>query len=99
MPDERQDSIRQGIQAPDESIEGQRAAELRRRSAATGPEIGGAMGGTSDSDSAGDEAHANAAQAAAAAREADEAKRAKPLPQKTRPASGTRKDVDDPRGI
>ena len=61
MPDERMDSIRQGIGAPAESPEGQAAAEERRRLAAEGPEIGGAMGGTSDADSAGDEAQGNAA--------------------------------------
>jgi hypothetical protein len=61
MPDERQDSIRQGINAPAESPEGMAAAEQRQRSAGQGPEIGGAMGGTSDSDRAGDEAQANAA--------------------------------------
>lgn len=59
MPDERQDSIRQGINAPAESPEGQSAAEERRRRAAEGPEIGGAMGGTSDSDTAGEEADMN----------------------------------------
>jgi hypothetical protein len=61
MPDERQDSIRQGIQAPAESPEGTAAAEARRRRAAEGPQIGGAMRGTSDSDSPGEEAQAAAA--------------------------------------
>lgn len=61
MPDERQDSIRQGIGAPAESRVGQEAAEARRRRAAAGPEIGGAMGGTSDADSPADEAQAAAA--------------------------------------
>ena len=61
MPDERQDSIRQGIAAPAESRTGQEAAEERRRRAAEGPEIGGAMGGTSDADSPADEARAAAA--------------------------------------
>lgn len=61
MPDERQDSIRQGIGVPPESPTGRRAEDDRRRSAAGGPEIGGAMGGTSDSDSAGDEASRDAA--------------------------------------
>jgi hypothetical protein len=56
MTDERQDSIRQGISAPAESEIGQRAAEERRRLAAEGPEIGGGLGGTSDVDSAADEA-------------------------------------------
>ena len=61
MPDERLDSIRQGISAPDESPEGRKAAEERRRLAAEGPEIGGGLGGTSDVDSAADEAQASAA--------------------------------------
>lgn len=56
MPDERRDSIEQGIGAPDESPIGREAAEERVRRAAEGPEIGGALGGTSDADSAGDEA-------------------------------------------
>lgn len=56
MTDERQDSIKQGIGAPAESEIGQRAAEERRRLAETGPEIGGGLGGTSDVDSAADEA-------------------------------------------
>ncbi len=69
MPDERQDSIRQGIGAPAESPEGQAAAEERRRRAAEGPEIGGGIGGTSDVDSAADEAQANAAARAARMRD------------------------------
>lgn len=64
MPDERQDSIRQGIGAPPESPEGQTAAEERRRLAAEGPPIGGAMGGTSDADRPADEAQMNAARGA-----------------------------------
>lgn len=62
MPDERQDSIRQGIGAPPESEIGAAAAEDRRGRAAQGPEIGGAMGGTSDADRPGDEAQFNAGQ-------------------------------------
>jgi hypothetical protein len=65
MPDERQDSIRQGIGAPQESPEGQVAAAERKRLAAEGPEIGGGIGGTSDADSAADEAQSNAAVSAA----------------------------------
>jgi hypothetical protein len=57
MIDERQDSIREGIQSPPESAIGRKAEEERRRRAAEGPEIGGGMGGTSDADSPGDEAH------------------------------------------
>jgi hypothetical protein len=56
MPDERQDSIRQGIGAPEESEAGKAAAEERRRRAADGAPIGGGLGGTSDTDSPGEEA-------------------------------------------
>lgn len=56
MPDERQDSIRQGIHAPDESPSGREAAEKNRKAAADAPEIGGGLGGTSDADSPADEA-------------------------------------------
>ena len=62
MPDERRDSIEQGVGAPDESPTGREAAEQRRKRAAEGPEIGGGMGGTSDSDSAGEEAAFDAEQ-------------------------------------
>jgi hypothetical protein len=65
MPDERQDSIRQGINAPPESPEGMAAAEERRRRAAEGPPIGGEMGGTSDADRPAEEAQAAAARYAA----------------------------------
>jgi hypothetical protein len=61
MPDERKDSIEQGIGAPPESPRGQQAAREREQRAARGPEIGGAMGGTSDSDRPADEAQMNAA--------------------------------------
>lgn len=61
MPDERQDSIRQGIAAPEESPSGMAAAEERRERAAEGPPIGGAMGGTSDASRPGDESQMNAA--------------------------------------
>lgn len=61
MPDERQDSIRQGIGVPEESPTGVAAEEERRRHAGEGPQIGGAMGGTSDADSPADEAQMNAA--------------------------------------
>lgn len=59
--DERQDSIRQGIGVPEESPTGKAAAEARRRRAAKGPRIGGAMGGTSDAESPGDESSMNRA--------------------------------------
>jgi hypothetical protein len=62
MPDERQDSIRQGIGAPDESAIGQDArAERARRDAETTTDMESGMGGTSDVDSPGDEAAADAA--------------------------------------
>ena len=61
MPDERQDSIRQGIGVPEESPTGVAAEEDRLRRAGEGPPIGGAMRGTSDADSAGEEAQMNAA--------------------------------------
>jgi hypothetical protein len=61
MPDERQDSIRQGINVPAESPIGVEAEQERRRLAAEGPQIGGAMGGTSDAEGAGEEAQMNAA--------------------------------------
>lgn len=54
--DERQDSIRQGIGAPDESPIGKTAEAERERRAAKGPRIGGAMGGTSDAETPADEA-------------------------------------------
>lgn len=60
MPDERQDSIHQGIGSPEESEIGQRAAEERRVKAESGPEIGGGLGGTSDSDTSAEEAALNA---------------------------------------
>ena len=71
MIDERQDSIRQGIQAPPESETGRKAEEERRRRAAEAPEIGGGMGGTSDADSPGEEAHADAARRAAEREDSD----------------------------
>ena len=56
MPDERRDSIERGVAAPEESPRGRAAAEARMRETSEGPEIGGGIGGTSDADSAGDEA-------------------------------------------
>ncbi len=52
MPDERQDSIRQGIGVPPESKVGQEAARKKAQQAPCGPEIGGGMGGTSDAETA-----------------------------------------------
>ena len=65
MPDERQDSIRQGMGAPAESPSGRAAADELRQRAGEGPQIGGELGGTSDADSPADEAQANAARWAA----------------------------------
>ncbi|HEU5210112.1 MAG TPA: hypothetical protein VFU06_12030 [Longimicrobiales bacterium] len=61
MPDERQDSIRQGIGAPDESEIGQAAREKRRLRDRETPPMDSAMGGTSDVDSPADEAQERAA--------------------------------------
>jgi hypothetical protein len=72
MVDERQDSIRQGIGAPAESEIGQRAAAERRRLATEGAEIGGGLGGTSDVDSAADEATFEREQSTVESDEADE---------------------------
>lgn len=60
MPDERQDSIRRGINAPEESPSGKKAAEENRRRAGEGLQMDGALGGTTDADTAGEEADANA---------------------------------------
>jgi hypothetical protein len=60
MPDERQDSIRRGINPPEESPSGQKAAAENRRRASEGPPMDGAMGGTTDAETAGEEADMNA---------------------------------------
>ena len=60
MPDERLDSMRQGIQAPPESPSASAAARDREKKLAGEQPIDGAMGGTSDSESAGDEADMDA---------------------------------------
>lgn len=73
MPDERQDSIQQGIHAPAESPSGTEAAEENRRRAADSPPIGGAMGGTSDASRPGDESQMNAAQHAASDQDEEDA--------------------------
>lgn len=65
MPDERQDSIRQGIHAPEESPSGAAAEAERRRRIAGDPTMDAAMGGTSDESTAAEEAQANAARAGA----------------------------------
>jgi hypothetical protein len=59
MPDERQDSTAAGIAPAPESSIGRAADEQRREQLIQAPEESrpdGAMGGTSDADSAGDEA-------------------------------------------
>lgn len=64
MPDERLDSMQQGIGAPPESPEAQQADAERRAELARNPvpvEMEGAMGGTSDSERAGDQADMDAA--------------------------------------
>ena len=61
MPDERQDSIRQGIGVPPESEIGKAAECDRQARAADGPPIGGGMGGTSDAETAPEEAQMNRA--------------------------------------
>lgn len=86
MPDERQDSIRQGIQAPEESPIGQAAAEARRQRAAEAPPIGGAMGGTSDADSPADDAQARAAREAGDTGDTGEARDAERTLRETREA-------------
>ena len=59
MPDERKESIEQGIAAPPESALGQAAERRNREQLIRTPEEArpdSAMGGTSDADSPGDEA-------------------------------------------
>ena len=59
MPDERKESIEQGIAPPPESAIGQAAERENREQLIRTPEEArpdSAMGGTSDSDTAGDEA-------------------------------------------
>mgnify|MGYP003579377346 CR=1 FL=1 len=60
MPDERRDSIEQGIGAPDESPIGRTARTKRAEEAGDAPPMDSAMGGTSDADSPGDEAQQKA---------------------------------------
>jgi len=62
MPDERLDSMRQGIAAPPESPEAQQADRERREELLRHPvEMESAMGGTSDAERAGDQADMDAA--------------------------------------
>ena len=63
MPDERLDSMKQGIAAPPESPAAQEADKERRKEMVNNPSpvpLEGAMGGTSDAERAGDEADMNA---------------------------------------
>jgi len=63
VPDERQDSIRQGIHAPAESPSGVEAERERQRLVAQDPPIEGAMGGSTDESTAGEDAQQRAAMA------------------------------------
>lgn len=63
MSDERQDSIRQGIHAPEESPSGSAAEHERQRRVAQDPPIDSAMGGTTDASRPADEAQMAAARA------------------------------------
>ena len=60
MPDERMDSIRRGIGAPPESPEAVRADERRRDALAHSPPLEEGLGGTSDAETAAEEAQMNA---------------------------------------
>jgi cell division protein FtsN len=70
VPDERQDSIRKGIHAPEESPSGSAAERERQKRVAQDPPIDSAMGGTSDASRPADEAQLNAARAQSEARAA-----------------------------
>jgi len=61
MPDERLDSILQGIGVPPESQVGQEADRQRQKRLAESPPLEGGIGGTSDAETAPDEAQMNAA--------------------------------------
>lgn len=94
MPDERQDSIRQGIQAPEESPSGAAAERERQRRVADDPAIDSAMGGGSDESRAGEEAQVDAARAgmegggAAAAGAESEAERLRERSERLRETGG-----------
>ena len=60
MPDERMESILRGIAAPPESPAAQEAAAERQARLAEEPPIEGGLGGTSDAETAADEALMNA---------------------------------------
>ena len=59
--DERQDSIRKGIGVPPESKIGQEAEKEKQQRNVQGPPIEGGMGGTSDAETAPEEAQMNLA--------------------------------------
>lgn len=61
MPDERMESMREGVGAPPESPTAKRAEKERLRQISHDPPIDEAMGGTSDAETAGDEARMDAA--------------------------------------
>ncbi len=61
MVDERQDSIRKGMGVPPESAVGQEAERMKQEHDAHFPPIGGAMGGTSDAETAPQERDMNQA--------------------------------------
>ena len=61
MPDERMESMRRGIGAPPESPEAQHAAARRRELLAESPPLEEGLGGTSDAETAAEEAQMNAA--------------------------------------
>lgn len=61
MPDERLDSIQQGLHAPAESPSGAAAEKARQKRLSEDPPIESAMGGSSDESSPGEEAQVNAA--------------------------------------
>jgi hypothetical protein len=69
MPDERLDSIQQGIHAPPESPSGVAADRRRAEKVAQEPPIEAALGGTSDAETAGQEADMNTKRRAAEERE------------------------------
>lgn len=69
MPDERLDSIRQGIHAPPESPSGVAAEREREEETTQDAPMDAAMGGTTDSETAGQEADMDAKRRAAEERE------------------------------
>ena len=72
MPDERLDSIRQGIHAPPESPSGTAAEREREEKTMRDAPMDAAMGGTTDAETAGQEADMDAKRRAAEEREESE---------------------------